>query len=66
MTEFAKKLRSLAFPRKYGQTERQPVVNEDDGSVAGHHVVRWDGSQDAEITLKPIETSAKVQKGKDS
>jgi hypothetical protein len=61
MTEFAEKLRSLSFPRKYGQTERQVVINEDDGSVAGHHVVRWDGSQDAEITPKPIALKTTVQ-----
>jgi hypothetical protein len=61
MTEFAEKLRSLSFPRKYGQTERQKVINENDGSVAGHHVVRWDGSQDAEITPKPISLKTTVQ-----
>lgn len=63
MTDFREKLRSLSFPRKYGETERQQVINENDGSVAGHHVVRWDGSQDAEITPKPIGVSAKVQGG---
>jgi hypothetical protein len=61
MTEFADKLRSLSFPRKYGATERRPVVNEDDGSIGGHHVIRWDGSQDAEITPRPIAIRAKVQ-----
>jgi hypothetical protein len=61
MTEFAEKLRSLSFPRKYGQTERQRVINDNDGSVAGHHVVRWDGSQDAEIIPKPIALKTTVQ-----
>lgn len=61
MTEFADKLRSLSFPRKHGQTERRPVINENDGSVGGYHTIRWDGSQDAEITPKPVSASAKVQ-----
>jgi hypothetical protein len=61
MTEFKEKLRSLSFPRKYGQVERQQVINQDDGSAAGQHVVRWDGSQDAEVNLKPIEIKARVQ-----
>ena len=54
MTTFAEKLRSLNFPRKYGQTERRPVINENDGSVGGAHVIRWDGSQDAEIKPKTV------------
>jgi hypothetical protein len=61
MTEFKEKLRSLSFPRKYGETERRPVIRDDDGSVGGHHVIHWDGSQDAEITPRPIAVSAKVQ-----
>jgi hypothetical protein len=62
MTEFADKLRSLSFPRKYGQTERQAVINDKDGSVAGHHIVRWDGSQDAEVSAGNVGARAVVQK----
>jgi len=42
--------------RKLGQTERQVVVDERDGTKAGEHIVHWDGRQDAiarprEITI---------------
>ena len=53
-TSFAEKLRSLSFPRKLGASERQPVIDERDGTVGGYHDVRWDGSQDAHVLLKPL------------
>jgi len=61
--EFVAKLRSLGFPRKLGASEKQPVINEIDGSDGGHHVVHWDGSQDAHVKLKPFKSSAKPQEG---
>ena len=50
------KWRSIAAPRKLGQSERQPVTDERDGTKAGEHIVHWDGRQDAiarprEITI---------------
>lgn len=61
MTEFAEKLRSLSFPRKTGQTERKPVINENDGTTAGYHDVHWDGSQDANAKLKPVVAKLNIQ-----
>ena len=46
-TEYQEKIRTIAAPRKIGRSERQPVTDERDGSIAGHHVVHWDGRQDA-------------------
>lgn len=63
MTAFKEKLRSLSFPRKLGATERKPVTNEDDGSKAGYHEVRWDGSQDAHVIPKTV--TSRVVRTKD-
>jgi len=66
MTEeipFKEKLKGISFPRKLGATERQPVTNEIDGSNAGWHDVRWDGSQDAHMTPKTLKV--KVAQGDD-
>ena len=46
-TEFQEKIRSIATPRKVGQSERQVVIDERDGSKAGEHIIHWDGRQDA-------------------
>jgi hypothetical protein len=39
--------------RNKGQTRKVDVVDERDGSSAGHHVEHWDGSQDAVVKVKP-------------
>lgn len=48
-------------PRKWGQSERKPVTDERDGSIAGHHIEHWDDSQDAVVNLKPINLKASTQ-----
>lgn len=47
MSEFTDKIRTIAAPRKTGQSERRDVVNEDNGKKAGYHVEHWDGRRDA-------------------
>jgi len=37
---------------KKGTTRKTPVIDDRDGSLGGHHVEHWDGSQDAEIIAK--------------
>jgi hypothetical protein len=61
MTDYKEKLQSLSFPRKYGATERKPVINEDDGKLGGFHTVRWDGSQDAHVIPKTIKPKVKEE-----
>lgn len=62
MTEsFKEKLRSISFPRKLGQSEKVPVINDDNGKIAGHHTVHWDGKQDANAYLSPIAVKAKTR-----
>ena len=61
--EFVAKLRSLSFPRKAGQSEKRPVVNEIDGSDGGHHVIHWDGRQDAFVRPSPVGARARPQEG---
>lgn len=62
--EFQRKIRSLGFPRKFGQSEKRPVVDERDGSIGGHHVVHWDGSQDAHVIAGPVRGFGRPQEGK--
>jgi len=57
-TEYVEKIRSISAPRKLGQSERQPVTDERDGTKAGEHVVHWDGRQDAIVHAKPVTPSA--------
>ena len=47
MSEYAEKVRSIAAPRRWGQAVRKPVINEDNGRVAGFHREHWDDHQDA-------------------
>ncbi len=60
-TEYQEKIRSIAAPRKTGQSERKPVTDERDGSVAGHHIVHWDGRQDAVAHPKSIVVTTKEE-----
>lgn len=59
--EFKRKLQSLSFPRKMGQSEKVPVTDERDGSVGGYHVKHWDGRQDAHITPRTVSAGMSVQ-----
>lgn len=51
---FKEKLESLSFPRKAGQSEVKPVVNEYTGKQGGVQVEHWDGSQDAHVFVEPV------------
>ena len=61
--DFKEKVKSLGFPRKVGQSEKVPVLDERDGSIGGYHIKHWDGRQDAHITPKPVEGFARAQEG---
>ena len=61
--QFREKLKSLSFPRKQGESETIPVINEITGEVGGNIVKHWDGRQDANVTPGPVVASAKPQKG---
>lgn len=52
---YKEKIRSISAPRKLGQSERQKVLNEDNGKVGGEHVVHWDGRQDAIVRPQAIQ-----------
>ena len=56
-TEFQEKIRSIAAPRKVGQSERRVVIAEEGpnrGTRAGEHIVHWDGRQDAVVEAQTI------------
>ena len=55
MTDFADKARTIGVSLRRGRSAKKPVINEDDGTQAGYHLERWDDSQDAVVTPKPIE-----------
>ena len=59
MSEFRDKILGFGAPRKWGKAEKKPVVNELDGSNAGHHIEHWDGRQDA--VAKPDTLRLKVR-----
>ena len=61
--EFKEKIKSLGFPRKFGQSEKVPVVDERDGKVGGYHTKHWDGRQDANVIARPVGAKSGVQKG---
>ena len=44
-----------------GSTERKPVIDERDGSEAGHHIEHWDDRQDAVVKIKPVALKTNVQ-----
>lgn len=62
---FKEKLHSVSFPRKLGQKEKVPVIDEDTGKVGGYHTKHWDGKQDANIFAKPIAVKGKTREGQD-
>lgn len=59
---FKEKVQSLSFPRKMGQSEHKPVIDERDGTVGGKQVEHWDGSQDAVVRPKTLGVKTRVNK----
>jgi len=64
MTDYKDKNVTPILKYKKGATKKTPVTNEDDGSIGGHHVEHYDGSQDAVITPKTVGAKSKTQEGK--
>jgi hypothetical protein len=54
MSEYRDKILGFGAPRKWGKAEKKPVTNENDGSIAGHHLEHWDDHVDAVVTPKPL------------
>ena len=54
MNPYLEKIQGFGAPRRWGKSERKPVVNEDDGSQAGYHTEHWDDHVDATVTPKPL------------
>jgi hypothetical protein len=47
---------------RVGTTERKPVIDDRDGTVGGHHIEHWDGSQDAVVQPKTIHVKLKEER----
>lgn len=60
MTEFAEKAKTIGVSLRRGQSQRKPVINEDDGTRAGYHVEHWDDHQDAVAQPKAVTVGLKV------
>lgn len=47
--------RNLSFGvmSRRGSSDRRPVTDERDGSIAGHQTEHWDGRVDATARMKP-------------
>lgn len=54
MNPYLEKIKGFGAPRKWGQSERRPVIHEDTGRVAGYHEEHWDDHVDAVVTPKPV------------
>ena len=54
MNPYLEKIQGFGAPRKWGQSQKRPVVNEDDGSQAGYHTEHWDDHVDATVTPKSL------------
>ena len=61
MGEFQDK--NVGVVLKKGTSQKKAVVDERDGSVGGHHIEHWDGSQDAEIIAKTTRVKGRAQEG---
>jgi len=59
-TEFQEKIRTIGVSLRRGKSHKKPVIDERDGTSAGYHIERWDDSQDAVVTPKPVEMNLKV------
>ena len=51
--------------RKKGTSKTKQVVNQDDGSLAGHEVEHWDDRQDANIIVNPVGARSRTQDGRE-
>ena len=60
MSEFSEKAKTIGVSLRRGKAQKKPVVDEKDGTRAGYHLERWDDSQDAVVTPKPIEMTLSV------
>ena len=60
MNPYLEKIRGFGAPRKWGQSERKPVTNEDDGTQAGYHVEHWDDRVDAVAQPKPLRLKGRI------
>lgn len=54
MNPYLEKIKGFGAPRKWGKAQKKPVVNEADGTQAGHHLEHWDDHVDAVVTPKPL------------
>lgn len=59
-TEYREKLESLGWSVKRGGTKRTDVIDERDGTVAGHVTEHWDDHTDAVAQPKTIRLKAKI------
>ena len=53
--------KNISAPRKWGGSEKRPVVDERDGTVGGYHVVHWDDHQDAVVMPKSIRVAPQIR-----
>ena len=58
--EFTDKIKSVAAPRKTGQSERRTVLHEDTGRPGGYTVEHWDGRRDAVVTPETVKVKIGV------
>lgn len=59
--EYKAKLRSVGFSTRQGTSKRKPVIDDRDGSIGGYETEHWNGSQDAEVVLKPVVKRMKTE-----
>lgn len=45
-----------------GTSHKKKVTDERDGSVAGHHIEHWDGSQDAVAKVPTVKLKTRVER----
>ena len=59
--------KNVSYISKYkaGAKRKTDVINEIDGSLGGHQIEHYDGSQDAVVIPHTIGARTKVQKGSD-
>lgn len=49
---YLERIKGFGAPRRWGSTERKPVIHEDTGKQAGYHEEHWDDHVDAVVTPK--------------
>jgi hypothetical protein len=50
---------SFGVLSRRGSAERRPVIDDADGTVAGHQTEHWDDHVDAEVRMSPIKVKAR-------